>query len=157
DVYSLGAILYELLTGRPPFKAETAMETLLQVQFTDPVSPSRLQPKLPRDLVTICLRCLQKEPRQRYASALALAEDLRRFLEGRPIGGRPVGGLAGMAKGAGRGPAVAARGGGICLVMALGFAGVTGQGREAEDARATAEAARRTAEDRLYFNRIALA
>ena len=157
DVYALGAILYELLTGRAPFKAEIAMETLFQVQFTDPVSPSRLQPKLPRDLVTICLRCLQKEPHQRYASALALAEDLRRFLEGRPIRARPVGVPARMVKWARRPPAVAALGAGICLVMALGFAGVTWQWREAEDARTTADAARRTAEDRLYFNRIALA
>jgi WD40 repeat protein len=150
DVYSLGAILYELLTGRPPFKAESTMETLLQVKFTDPVSPAHLQPKLSRDLATICLKCLQKEPRQRYASALALAEDLRRFLEGQPIRARPVGVLARALKWARRRPAVAALGAGICVILALGFAGVTWQWREAEEARTTAE-------DRLYFNRIALA
>jgi WD40 repeat protein/tetratricopeptide (TPR) repeat protein len=157
DVYGLGAILYELLTGRPPFKAETAMDTLLQVKFTDPVSPSQLQPKLSRDLVTICLHCLHKEPRQRYASALALAEDLRSFLDGRPIRARPVGVLARTVKWARRRPAIAALGAGIFLILALGFAGVTWQWREAEGARRTAEGARRTAEDRLYFNRIALA
>jgi WD40 repeat protein len=150
DVYALGTILYQLLTGRPPFLAETALETLLQVQFADPVSPSRLQPKVPRDLVTICLRCLQKEPRQRYVSALALAEDLGRFLEGKPIRARPVGVLARTIKWARRRPAIAAMGAGICLLLALGFAGVTWQWREAEEARTTAE-------DRLYFNRIALA
>src|SRR5262249_38829803 len=150
DVYGLGSILYELLTGRPPFKAETPLGTLLQVQFTDPVSPSQLQPGLSRDLVTICLHCLHKDPRQRYASALALAEDLRRFLEGRPIRARPVGVLARTVKWARRRPAIAALGAGICLILALGFAGVTWQWREAEGARTTAE-------DRLYFNRIALA
>jgi WD40 repeat protein/serine/threonine protein kinase len=150
DVYGLGSILYELLTGRPPFKAETPLETLLQVKFTDPVSPSQLQPRLSRDLVTICLHCLEKEPRKRYASALALAEDLHRFLVGRPIQARPVGLLVRTVKWARRRPAVAVLGAGICLALALGFAGVTWQWREAEGAR-------RTAEDRLYFNRIALA
>jgi WD40 repeat protein/serine/threonine protein kinase len=128
DVYALGAILYELLTGRPPFQGDTPLNTLQQVIEDEPVAPSKLQRKLSRDLETICLKCLEKDPRQRFPAALALAEDLRRYLSGEPIQARPVGKLERLWRWCKRKPALAAAGvlTGVALVavatLAAGYA-----------------------------------
>lgn len=118
DVHALGAILYELLTGRPPFLAASSLETLRQVVEHDPVAPTRWQPRIPQDLETICLKCLAKESAQRYASAAELADDLHRFLIDEPIRARPVSSRERAVKWARRHPAAAALLGVIAVSLA---------------------------------------
>lgn len=144
DVYSLGATLYCLLTGRPPFQAATQLETMLQVVEQDPVSPKSLNRAVSVDLETICLRCLEKDPAKRYATAAALANDLTRFLTGEPIQARPVGRLERVLKWIARKPMTAAAYGFSALTAVLTIVGLTIAlfWRNAEVARQEAEDSR---------------
>lgn len=121
DVYSLGAILYTLLTGRPPFQGTTAVETVRMVVATQPVPPSHLQPRLPIDLETVCLKCLNKETSRRYASAGELADDLHRFLTGKPILARPTGSVEKTWRWCRRNPVVAGLSAGLLTALVCGF------------------------------------
>jgi WD40 repeat protein/serine/threonine protein kinase len=171
DIYSLGAILYEMLTGRPPFAAETMVETLVLLRSQEPQSPSRLRTNLPRDLATICLTCLHKQPGRRYATAQDLADDLRHFLDHKPIRARPTGIVERGAKWTRRHPAAATLIATVALVAIFGFAFVSWQlGKtaaalsdakraNAKTAAALSDAERANAETRSqnYLNQVALA
>jgi eukaryotic-like serine/threonine-protein kinase len=140
DVYSLGVILYELLAARVPFQGATFAETVLLATRREPVPPSNLQPGVPRDLETICLKCLEKTPAKRYESALALADDLAHWLAGRPIQARAVGPVGRTARWAARNPAVAALSVAVCLVALAGLTGIMWGWNESRRNAATADA-----------------
>jgi serine/threonine protein kinase len=133
DVYSLGVVLYELLTGRVPLQGPTPIDTLILVRTTEPVPPRQLQPGIPRDLEVICLKCLTKEPNRRYSSAAAAADDLRRFLAGQPILARPTPTWECVWKTTRRHPVVVALALALVLVTAAGFALVSWQWQRAEE------------------------
>jgi WD40 repeat protein len=148
DVYALGAVLYALLVGRPPFRTAGAAETLALVARGDPEPPRRWQPSVPTDLETICLKCLHPAPGGRYGSAAEVADDLRRFLDGEPIRARPTPAWERAWKGVKRRPLVAALAAGVVLVTALALVLVTWQWRRAEDKAAEARQAGDEAEAR---------
>ena len=132
DLHALGALLYHLLTGRPPFQGASSAETLDQVRNQDPVPPRRLNGRIPRDLETICLTCLEKAPNRRYRSAEALAGDLRLWLEGRPIKARRVSPMGHAWRWCRRHPAVAT----LLLTLAMTLTtGIVGAVRALETSR----------------------
>jgi tetratricopeptide (TPR) repeat protein/tRNA A-37 threonylcarbamoyl transferase component Bud32 len=152
DIYALGAILYEMLTGRPPFKGASVVDTLQMLTTAEPVPPSQLQPKVPRDLETVCLKCLRKDPRKRYVSADALADDLCRFLNNEPIAARPVGQAERLMRLCRRKPLAASLLLGLMTVLAVGvpwlmFLTVLAESRrvDAEEKRLDAETAQQRA------------
>ncbi len=146
DIHALGAILYELLTGRPPFQGASTLETLDQVRHQEPVPPQRLNPKLPRDLETIALKCLEKNPSRRYASTEALAGDLRRWIDGKPIAARPVAPIEHAWRWCRRRPAVAALAAAFLLAFTGGYLGMSVLWRRAEFERRRAERERSQAQ-----------
>jgi len=146
DIYALGVILYELLTARVPFQGATPIETITLAAQQDPVSPRRLQPGLSRDLETICLKCLEKDPGRRYSSALALADDLRRFLDGRSILARRASGMEQLTRWCRRNPPVAASLAGIAATVLIAFLLVSRSYWQVEKALHQEEAHRHEAE-----------
>lgn len=157
DIFALGATLYHLLTGRPPFLATSVVETLDQLRQREPVPPRTLIPELPRDLETICLKCLQKDPERRYVSARELAEDLTRWLHGRPIAARRVPAIERARVWCVRRPVIVALAATLLVTVSASFAGLIALLGRSETQRARAETARATAEENARFASRALA
>jgi WD40 repeat protein len=157
DIHALGVVLYELLTGQMPFRGDSTLEVLRAVTDDEAVRPRHLQPRIPRDLEAITLYCLEKEPRWRYPSALALAEDLERFQQGRPITARPVGAAARLARWCRRKPLVALLLALLAVSLLGGLVGVTWQSLEANASARRADVEKQAALREAYRARLAAA
>jgi serine/threonine protein kinase len=157
DIYALGVVLYELLTGQLPFQGDSTLEVLRAVSNDEPVRPRRLQPRLPRDLEAITLHCLEKEPAHRYPTALALAEDLERFREGKQVVARPVGAVARLARACRRRPLVASLVTLLVIALLGGVAGITWKWLEANANARRATDKAQEAQFQKYGARIAAA
>ena len=170
DVYALGVILYELLVGRPPFRGATAVETLRLIDSREPTLPSRMRTGLPRDLDTICLKCLSKEPPRRYLSARELAEDLRRYLAGEPVEARPVGRVERLTRWCRRNPVESALVAAVAIALLAGtvvstYFGIQAVGRKQAEIDAAvakvnadnAQAATDMAQHHLYLAKMLVA
>jgi WD40 repeat protein len=150
DVYAVGAILYELLTGRPPFRAATPLETLDQVRTQEPVPVRQLQHRVPRDLETVCLKCLEKDPARRYPGAGELADDLRRFLDDRPVRARRVSAWGRLRRWVHREPALAGMSAAVALLLLTLLAGTLVANWRLNRTAERALASEREATDRLF-------
>jgi eukaryotic-like serine/threonine-protein kinase len=157
DIHALGVILYQLLTGQLPFQGDSTLEVLRAVTSDEPVRPRRLQPRLPRDLEAITLHCLEKEPTRRYPSALALAEDLQRFQEGKPVAARPVGAGARLARACRRRPLMALLLGLLTASLFGGLGGVSWKWLEANANARQAKENERLWQYQTYRARLAAA
>ncbi|HEV3143993.1 MAG TPA: serine/threonine-protein kinase, partial [Gemmataceae bacterium] len=156
DIYALGAILYRLVTGRPPFQAATPLDTIMQVLADEPVPPSRLMSKTPRDLETIILKCLHKEPAKRYSSAQDLGDDLQRFLNGEPILARPVGRIEKAAKWVRRNPVVTGLLAAVILSLTVGTTAFYLKYRDADAQRKRAVIGEKKAKEQEQLTNAAL-
>ena len=149
DIYSLGAILYHMLVGRPPFRGTSQLDTLDLLRNTEPIRPGLINASVPRDLENICLKCLEKSPAKRYENSVALAKDLERYLGGKPVLARPVSSISRSLKWCRRNPVLSAVTLLLCISLAVGTIGIVWNWQQAKRSQQIAEQNLQTAQDSI--------